>query len=149
MSASSISSHMSQLENRMGGCLCERGHGEFRLTEHGRNVLAATDQLFNNLGEFLVDVAKSQNRMVGELRLGLIDNGMSHPDRRVSEALNVFKQNAPDATVTLSIADYYGLEPKVSEGQLHVVIGLCLHRYNNLQYTPLFDEQLLLYCGVS
>ena len=147
MSASSISSHMSQLESRMGGRLCERGHGEFRLTEHGRNVLAATDQLFNNLDDFVVDVAKSQNRMVGELKLGLIDNGLSHPDRRISDTLNIFKQNAPEATVNLSVADYYGLEPKVSEGQLHIAIGLCLRRYNNLQYAPLFDEQLMLYCG--
>ena len=147
MSASSISSHMSQLESRVGGRLCERGHGEFSLTEHGRNVLAASDELFLQLDSFQSAVAKSQNRLVGELRLGMIDNGITHPDERILEAINKFHENAPDATINLATYDYYGLEPNVVDGHIHIAIGLCLHRYNNLDYTPLFDERHLLYCG--
>ena len=149
MSASSISSHMSQLESRMGGRLCERGHGEFRLTEHGRNVLAASDKLFAGLDEFKGHIAKSKNHLVGELRLGLMSSSVTHPDRRIPKALEIFRKRAPEATINLGIFDYYGLEPKVAKGELQVAIGLCLHRYSNLSYIPLFDERHLLYCGAA
>ena len=46
LSQSSISTHMSELETRMGTRLCERGHGTFELTDDGRAVLMAAEKLF-------------------------------------------------------------------------------------------------------
>ena len=149
MSASSISTSMARLEGRMGGRLCDRGHGSFGLTQHGRNVLAASEKLFAGMEEFRTEVGLSGSRLLGDLRLGLIESAVTHPNNIIAKALRALKQGAPEIVVTIEIYDYYSLEPKVADGHLHMAIGLCLQRYDNLNYKPLMDEEALLYCGTD
>lgn len=148
-SQSTISTQMAQLEARLGVRLCERGHGRFALTEHGQNVLKASDRLFAALEDFRSDVHEAQRQVVGELRLGLIDNTITNPECRIRDALASFSCRAPDATAYLYIGHAPELEEQVMDGRLHLAVGLFPRRVQNLQYAALFDEEHLLYCGSS
>lgn len=56
ISASTISIHLSSLEERLGMRLCERGPGGFALTEQGRQVYAAATKLSRSLEDFRAEV---------------------------------------------------------------------------------------------
>jgi len=147
LSQSAISTQMSQLETRLGTRLCERGHGIFELTEDGRAVLTAAEKLFAALERFRTEVAESQDKLLGELRIGFIDNSVTHPDRRIRTAIKRFTARAPDVRVKVYVGGAIELEEQVMDGRLHLAIGLFHHEIPSLQYSPLFDEDHLLYCG--
>ena len=149
ISLSAISTYMSHLETRLGVRLCERGHGVFRLTDEGRATLEATEKLFAALENFQTDVAESQNKLVGELRIGLIDNCVTHPDSRIRAALRNFSDRAPDARTKIYVGGAIDLEEQVMDGRLHLAVGLFHHRVTGLEYIPLFKEDHLLYCGAD
>ena len=138
---------MSQLETRLGTRLCERGHGTFELTEDGRAVLIATEKLFAALESFRTEVAEAQDKLLGELRIGFIDNSVTHPDRRVRTAIKRFTARAPDVRIKVYVGGAIELEEQVMDGRLHLAIGLFHHEIPSLEYSPLFDEDHLLYCG--
>ena len=90
LSQSAISTYMSQLETRLGMRLCERGHGTFKLTDDGRAVLKANEKLFASLENFRTELAESQDKLLGELRIGFIDNSVTHPDNRICKTIKKF-----------------------------------------------------------
>ena len=147
LSQSAISTHMTQLENRLGTRLCERGHGIFELTQDGRAVLTASEKLFAALESFRTEVAEAQNKLLGELRIGFIDNSVTHPDHRIRKAIKHFTERAPDVRIKVYVGGAIELEEQVMDGRLHLAIGLFHHKIPSLEYTPLFDENHLLYCG--
>ena len=147
LSQSAISTYMSQLEIRLGMRLCERGHGVFKLTDEGRAVLVATEKLFSALESFQNEVTESQNKLLGELRIGFIDNSVTHPDGRICKAIRNFIERAPDAHIKVYIGGAIELEEQVMDGSLQLAIGLFHHRLPSLEYSFLFEEEHLLYCG--
>ena len=149
LSQSAISTHMSQLETRLGTRLCERGHGVFKLTDDGRAVLTAAEKLFAALEDFRIEVSESQNQLRGELRIGFIDNSVTHPTGRITRALKQFTDRAPDVCISVYVGGAIELEEQVMDGRLHLAIGLFHHRVSNLEYCPLFEEEHLLYCGAD
>ncbi len=149
LSQSAISTHMSQLESRLGTRLCERGHGVFELTEDGQAVFDASEKLFSALKIFRTEVADAQDRLIGELSIGLIDNSVTHPDTRVQTAIRRFTERAPDVRVQVYVGGAIELEERVMDGRLHLAIGLFHHRVPSLEYTRLFEENHLLYCGAD
>ena len=52
VSQSTISTHMTALEQRLGLRLCQRGRAGFRLTEKGQLIYQASQRLFASLEEF-------------------------------------------------------------------------------------------------
>ena len=147
LSQSAISTHMSQLEKRLGTRLCERGHGVFELTDDGHAVLVAVDKLFAALESFRTEVAEAQDKLLGELRIGFIDNSVTHPDRRIRSAIKSFTERAPDVRAKVYVGGAIELEERVMDGRLHLAIGLFHHEIPSLDYRHLFDEDHLLYCG--
>lgn len=147
LSQSAISTHMSQLESRIGMRLCERGHSTFELTDDGRAVIIAAEKLFASLESFRTEVAEAQNKLLGELRIGFIDNSVTHPDRRIHTAIKRFSERAPDTRMRVYVGGAIELEEQVMDGRLHLAIGLFHHNIPSLEYSPLFDEDHLLYCG--
>lgn len=149
ISASSISLHMSTLESRLGGRLCERGHGTFQLTQHGQTVYEAAKSLFDSLDEFRNKIETTQKKVVGELRIGFIDNSVNHPHSKLCQALADFSQQAPQADINLRVGNLIELETLVVDGQLHLAIGSFPHGRKQLRYTPMYVEQQMLYCGLG
>jgi DNA-binding transcriptional LysR family regulator len=147
LSQSAISTHMAQLEARLGTRLCQRGHGVFEITDDGRAVLLAADKLFAALENFRAEVAETRGKLLGELRIGFVDNSVSHPDERILTAINRFVTRAPDARLKISVNGAIELEEQVMDGRLHLAIGLFHHQLPGLEYHPLFEEEHLLYCA--
>lgn len=149
LSQSAISTQMAQLEARLGCRLCERGRGVFKLTNHGKAVIRASEKLFGALEDFRADVAESQGRLTGELRLGLIDNSVTHDSPLIRDAIAGFARLAPEAKISIYVGGAVELEQQVLDDRLHIGIGLFHHHLESLDYTPLFDEDHMLYCSSS
>jgi len=149
MSQSAISTQMSQLEARLGARLCDRGHGVFKLTDEGRATLVAAEKLFTSLDNFRTEVAESQSKLEGTLRIGLLDNSITHPKNKISDALKNFTDKAPDARLSIFVGEPIDLEEQVMEGSLDLAIGLFHHRVSGVEYKPMFDEEHMLYCGAD
>lgn len=149
LSQSAISTQMAQLEARLGCRLCERGRGVFKLTNHGKAVIRASEKLFGSLEDFRAAIAESQGRLTGELRVGLIDNSVTHDDPLIRDALANFAAAAPDAKISIYVGGAIELEQQILDDRLHVAIGLFHHKIESLEYSPLFDEVHELYCAKS
>ena len=147
LSQSAISTQMAQLETRLGCRLCERGRGAFKLTEHGKSVLRASEQMFAALEDFCTDIAESQGRLTGDLRIGLIDNSVTHENSLVRDAIAKFATTAPEAKISIYIGSAIELEKQVLDDRLHIGIGLFHHQIESLEYYPLFSEEHVLYCA--
>jgi DNA-binding transcriptional LysR family regulator len=105
--------------------------------------------LFGALEDFRADVAESQGQLTGELRLGLIDNSVTHDSTVIREAIAEFARLAPEAALSVYVGGAVELEQQVLDDRLHVGIGLFHHELESLEYTPLFDEDHMLYCSSS
>jgi len=147
LSQSAISTRMAQLEARLGCRLCERGRGSFRLTSEGEAVLLASRKLFASLEDFRTEVAEAQGSVTGELRIGIIDNSVTHEDERLRRAVATFAARAPDARLNIVIGGAVELEQQVIDNRLHLAIGLFHHALEGLEYTTLFREEHMLYCA--
>lgn len=149
LSQSAISTRMAQLEARLGSRLCERGRGTFKLTDEGNAVVLASRKLFGALEDFRTEVAGAQGNVTGELRLGIIDNSVTHEDDRIRTAIARFAAAAPNANLNIFIGGAVELEQQVLDNRLHLAIGLFHHALEGLAYTALFREEHILYCATS
>jgi len=144
---STISRHVKDLEERLGLVLCRRGRGGFALTDEGQRVHADTLNLLGALESFRTHVGQMHGQLTGTLRLGLFDKTVTNPAARIDRALRAFRAQAPQVRLELTIGALNVLEPGVIDGQLHLAVVPDHRRSQSLQYTPLFDEQMHLYCG--
>ena len=149
ISAPTLSTQMATLESRLGMRLCDRGRVGFRLTDKGRRVYAAAQKLETALNEYRVDVGALRGRLVGELRLGIVDSTATNPDMRVSAALAAFCSRDHAVHVTVHVAEPAVIEKRLLDGSLHVGISAFYHHAPGLVYRPLFEEAHSLYCGRS
>ena len=67
---STISNYISDLEKRLDMRLCNRGRGGFSLTDHGKVVYEATQDLLSAVDQFRNRVNISHERILGHLHLG-------------------------------------------------------------------------------
>lgn len=147
LSASTLSTHLAALERKIGGRLCDRGRGGFRLTPFGEASYKAAKQLFSDLDSFSERIGRQQGQLVGRLRIGSVDGVVTSSELGLQTAVGRFMKSAPDVTVDLVLGTPYDLERAVAEGQRDVVIGPFSQRAPSINYLPLFREPNALYCG--
>ena len=102
ISQSTISAQLSGLERRLGFRLCERGPGGFRLTERGRTTLDAYARLEGAMNEFLQTTSDLSHRVVGTLRLGMLDHTSTDPGFSVVGLVRLFHERAPDVRLEIT-----------------------------------------------
>lgn len=146
---STISNHMTALEERIGFTLCQRGRGGFRLTERGQAVHEAARRLGQALGDFAADVAALKGELRGELRVAILDSVASDPSNRITEIIAAFGSIAPDVRLVLVQERPQDIQPKVVEGLYHCGIGSHRSRVEGIDYRPLYEESHGLYCGAD
>ncbi len=147
VSESTVSSHMSDLERRLGMRLCERGRAGFRLTDNGEDVYRATAALLEEAARFRDRLSTLRSALGGTLKLGLPDSIVTHGSSGLVECLKSYTARAPEVSLELSILTPRELERGVLEGSLHVALGAEHRRVSGLKYQSLFTEQNYLYCG--
>lgn len=144
---STISRHVKDLEQRLGLVLCRRGRGGFALTDEGQRVYADTRRLLEALEGFRANVGQMHGALTGTLRIGLFDKTVTNPAARIDRAVRLFRERAPQVRLELTVGALNVLEPGVIDGALHLAIVPDHRRSQSLRYTPLFAEQMHLYCG--
>ena len=145
--ASTLSNHMTNLEQRLGTKLCQRGRVGFQLTDKGEFVYEAAKRLFAAVDDFSGDMAGIRGQLTGALNLGLLDSAITNPLSPVHDAIRRFNQRDNDVRVTVRVDELQAMERLVLEGQLHLVIGCFPRKINGLNYDYVYSEKQELYCG--
>ncbi len=147
LSQSTLSTHLADLEKRIGGQLCTRGRKSFRLTELGRSTFDAAKKLFLNIDDFRHSIGAAKGRLTGRLRLGIVDGAITSPELGLQHAIGRMLNPDVDIAVDLIQATPLELEQAVAEGRRDVVIGPFAQRAPGIVYQPLYREPHHLYCG--
>jgi DNA-binding transcriptional LysR family regulator len=146
VSQATISIHIKNLETRLGFKLCQRGRGGFALTEDGQRVYDASNALFNHLEDFH-SLVLGFEKLVGELQIAIIDNSVFHPGFQLGNVINKFGELDHGVDITVHVAPPNTLEQMVLSSQAHMGIGYFPRRLAQLEYFPLYQSEVKLFCG--
>jgi LysR family transcriptional regulator, transcriptional activator for bauABCD operon len=144
---STISTQLSTLETRLGFRLCERGRGGFKLTEKGERFHALAKRLLSAVDEFSVEARNMDKKLVGTLKIGLIGHTPISQNARISDAIARFRKRDEAVRFSISVKSPGDLEAQLLNGEIQIAVGYFWHRVPTLEYTPLFVEQQIAYCG--
>jgi DNA-binding transcriptional LysR family regulator len=147
LSAASISGYISALEERLGTKLCQRGRAGFALTEKGELIHAEAVRLLAAMDEFAANAGAIRGRLVGTLKIGIVDCTVTDANSPLTEALRRFGQNDHHVRHELTIQSPQDLQRGVLDGRLHLAIGSFPSRVGALKYERLYAENQLFYCG--
>ena len=144
---STISTHMSTLETRLGVRLCQRGRVGFSLTDKGRVIYEAAKKLFAELDNFGATAGAQRGQLTCNLNLGVVDSIVTNPDVRLQDVIRRFNTRENDVHINLVIDAPQELERAVLDGRLHAAIAPFERRITGLDYTRLCTEEHEVYCG--
>ncbi|MCW8889741.1 MAG: LysR family transcriptional regulator [Sedimenticola sp.] len=147
ISRSAISISMSDLEQRLGLRLCQRGRAGFSLTPEGKEVHAAVLQLLSSLEGFRTQVNAIHAQLKGEFNIGITDNLVTMQHMRITDALAQLKQQGPEVQINISMLPPNEIELGVLDGRLHIGVVPDLRTLAGLDYLPLYGETSQLYCS--
>jgi len=147
VSASTISTRITTLEQRLGMRLCERGRSGFRLTDAGRTVLEASKRLFAAHDEFSDQVWLTRRHQEAVFKVGVVDNVVFNPELRLVDALNRLCRQEGPLELHVSTMPPSELEQSVLSGELDVGVGVFLHKVPGLHYETFLRPRLGLFCG--
>ncbi|MCE9686163.1 LysR family transcriptional regulator [Shewanella sp. AS16] len=146
---STISSHLSDLEVRLGLTLCKRGRSGFELTESGRVTYQASLELLQQCDAFASTVASSKHQLSGRVTLAVIDTLVSDPRCGVARAIASLKARSSNIQFDINVCEAREVETSVVNGRSLVGIGVSRHHLRGLNYQPLHNETNYLYCGAG
>jgi LysR family transcriptional regulator, transcriptional activator for bauABCD operon len=147
LSSSTLSTHLGSLERIVGGQLCDRGRGGFRLTDFGRSTYLAAKQLFSDIDAFQASLGRDSDKLVGRLRIGIVDGVVTYPPLGLQTALGSFAAYAEGVFIDLAQGTPNELEHAVTQGQRDIAVGPFSQKAPGLSYVPLCSEPHGLYCG--
>ncbi len=125
ISQSTISTHMTALENRLGMSLCKRGRVGSCVTEKGALIYQAAKRLFAALDEFRSEAGAARNCYIGNLAAGIVDNLISNPACHLHSVIAKMTELAPEVQISI-----------------HPRTGSCLSAHGQrIVYFPAHDEQ--------
>ncbi|GAB2846067.1 LysR family transcriptional regulator [Pseudoduganella ginsengisoli] len=144
---STVSRHVKDLEQRLQLTLCSRGRGGFALTTEGERIYEETQRLLASADAFRASVDDIHQRMGGQLHVAVFDKTASNPACRISGAIALFAQRAPDVALNFHVATLNMIERGVIDGQYQIGVIPAHRSSDSLIYDRLFGETMLLYCG--
>lgn len=147
LSQSTLSTHLADLEKRIGGQLCLRGRNRFRLTDLGQATYDAARTLFTDIEDFQSRIDAASGGITGRLKIGMPDGIYSSPQLGLQKALARLMQPGFDVFIDLFLGTPSELEQRLSDGDRDIVIGPLAQKTPNVIYQPYFDEPHYLYCG--
>lgn len=146
---STISRHIKDLETRLGVTLCRRGRAGFALTPEGEQVFDSATRIMAAMEEFQHDVDALHQQLTGTLSIAIFDKTASNPACHIDRAFAEFDREAPEVRPEIHVEPINAIERGVMEGRFQLGI-IPNHRPSaSLDYYPLFDEQMYLYCAAD
>lgn len=149
ISQSTISNHITSLEQRLGMRLCQRGRAGFRLTDKGEQVYAAVVNLLQSLDDFSSETISLRRALTGKVRFGLVDSIATDPNCRIGETLLAFNRRPNAVVFEIVQGTPQSLQIKVLADELDFAIGSFPHQAQGLHLEFLYDEAHSLYCARS
>lgn len=147
LSQPTLSTHLAELEKRLGGPLCHRGRRQFRLTELGQATYEAALKLFRDLDDFNQRVASARGGLSGRLRIGTSDGTLTDDRLGIQTAISMFMKPGIDVFVDLTLGTPSELERQVADGERDIVIGPLSQKAPGVVYRDFVGEPHMLYCG--
>ncbi len=147
LSLSTISTHVSTLETRLGVVLCRRGRAGFEVTPEGQAVYDEGRRLFGAVERFDARIRGLKQQMTGTLALGLVDNTITDPRLPLDRVFARFAAAAPEVALSIVTRQPSELLRDVIAGQLQVAISGFPRLAPGLSYLPLHVEVQKFYCG--
>ena len=147
LAMSTISRHVKDLETRLGLVLCRRGRSGFALTPEGTQVYAAAQHLLAATDAFRGQLHDIHRRMGGDLHVALFEKTASNPASHIPQAIQRFRDIAPQVHLHLHVGPIGMIERGVIDGQYHLGIIPEHRRSESLDYLDLFGETMQLYAG--
>ncbi|MEM7221592.1 MAG: LysR family transcriptional regulator [Pseudomonadota bacterium] len=144
---STISRHLTDLELRLGVRLCDRGPAGFALTTEGERVLDASSRLLSAINSFQSDIDEVHRRLTGHISIALFDKTVTNPEAKLPQAISQFDRIAPKVTIEIHSEPVNAIETGVFNGRFHLGIIPTHRQSSSMSYTPLYSEQMFLYCG--
>jgi len=147
LTISTISNHISALEQRLGVTLCHRGRGGFRLTEQGKTVHAAMLDLFGSIQTFHSAVGAAKATITGVVEFGAVDALHTNEQVPLAKAIGSFVRTAPEARINLHVASPQELLQGLLTGRFHVILTPTPAAAAPVESHLVFREFQQLYCG--
>ena len=144
---SAVSLHMSDLEKRLGMRLCQRGRAGFALTDEGREILRHSETLLAAIETFRQQVNQLHKQLRGEFNIGIINNLVTQPMMKITQALAALRAQGPEIRINLSMSTAADIERGLMDGRLHVGALPLTSPVSGLNYTQLYNEKSNLYCS--
>lgn len=144
-SQSTLSTQLSELEERLGFRVCERGRRGFAVNENGRKLLEAMDDVFAAADRLQNEVATISGELRGTLRVGTMDGMLSNTAWPLASVLGAFTRGARKTLVDLTLVAPHQMEELLMEGKRDCVIGPVAEKVPGLDYLPLFQERHSLF----
>jgi len=149
MSKSAISKKMSDLEERLGLHLCDRGRSGFSLTEEGMAVYSSSAKLLASIEDFRADVNTLHEVVSGTLYLGFIDTIVTSKCEKLHDALREYSSHYPDVKLGLMTGSAAEINRSVQDRTIHLGVSTHNPDLENVLSWPLFSEDSYLYCGAG
>lgn len=147
LARSTVSTHMSNLETRLGFRLCRRGRGGFSLTSRGRVVYEASRGLLASVEGYHARITQLREQIVGEITVGVLDNIITNHLCRLPQAVERSYDTSQDLRIILRVAPPDQVQELLIRGQLQMAIIPGSLTLKHVSQTPLFSETQRLYCG--
>jgi DNA-binding transcriptional LysR family regulator len=148
-SAATISVQMKELEFHLGLTLCQRGRMGFRLTEQGKVVFDAVNNLHISFNDFNLRVTQMKEELVGQISIGIQDNLATNQQFKLPEAIAQFNKKENKVIFSIEESKVADQEIHTLNGRYNLAIGIFTHRIPGLDYKKLFTEEVNLYCAKS
>ncbi|MDN2663224.1 LysR family transcriptional regulator [Psychromonas sp. 14N.309.X.WAT.B.A12] len=144
---STISIHMSNLEERMKLKLCLRGRGGFALTEDGHTVYRAVINLFDSLNDFSLLVGSLSNELSGELVILCADQLNQTTQNKLSQVIKIIHQDSPNLHLVLDSEPIANIEKSLLKDKAHIGLFPGYQQIEGLTYQHITDEAVYLCCS--
>ncbi|MGB7320829.1 MAG: LysR family transcriptional regulator [Albidovulum sp.] len=147
LSRSTVSTHMANLETRLGFKLCSRGRAGFALTARGGAVYEASRSMLSSIDAYHGQIGQLKERIVGEIAIGVVDNLITNSDCRLHDAIREGLEASKDLRIVLRIGPPDQIEELLVRGHVQLAISPEFPARKNVTQIPLFIEKQRLICG--
>ena len=144
---STISTQLSNLEDRLGFRLCERGRMGFSLTDEGKVVLEAAYQMFRDLRKFLDTMEALKGNLAGTLRIVLLDSAVQNPQMNLDDAISLVKDRHPFVQFEVYQLPPGELENAIIRREADIGVSWVYAAQSSLSSRRLFTERQVIFCG--
>ncbi len=147
LSQSTLSTHLAELEKRIGAKLCLRGRHKFRLTDVGQATYDAARKLFADIDDFQGRISAVSRGITGRLKVGAPEGVFTSPHLGMQKIIARLMKPDFDIFVDLVLGTPSELEQRLADGDRDIVLGPLTQKIDGIVYRPYYNEPHYLYCG--